>query len=85
MESAMNIGHEELECGCEEFNQLNSGRLDSGSGRGFSRRAFLGGVLALGGGLVISAEPGLDYALAAPGEVAADVVIMISMRGYFLF
>lgn len=77
----MNLGHEEPACGCDEFHQLNSGAPDGSQGRGFSRRAFLGGVLALGGGLVISAEPGLDYALAAPGEIAADVVIMISMRG----
>lgn len=59
-------------CGCEEFQSLQ---------RGFSRRGFLGGVLALGGGLAISVEPGFDYALAAPGETRADVIVMVSMRG----
>lgn len=79
----MSENHEDQNCGCEEFHQLTSGgaRNGGGIGNGFSRRAFLGGVLSLGGGLVISAEPGLDYALAAPGDAAADVIIMISMRG----
>lgn len=77
----MSIGHDELDqdCGCAEFQQLTQG-VASGQ-RAFSRRGFLGGVIALGGGLVISAEPGLDYALAAAGETAADVIVMISMRG----
>ncbi len=59
-------------CGCDEFKSLQTN---------FSRRGFLNGVLALGGGLAIAVEPGFDYALAAPGEVAADVIVMVSMRG----
>ena len=75
----MSLDHDELNCGCSEFQQLTEG-VASG-GRQLSRRGFLGGVLALGGGLVISAEPGLDYALAATGDKASDVIVMISMRG----
>lgn len=75
----MSLDHDDLACGCDEFQQLTEG---VGQGRrGLSRRGFLGGVLALGGGLVISAEPGLDYALAAAGESASDVIVMVSMRG----
>jgi uncharacterized protein (DUF1501 family) len=68
MESAM---REEF-CGCEEFQELE---------RGFSRRGFIGTVLALGGGLLVTDASGLQYATAAVGDTSADVIVSISMRG----
>ena len=59
-------------CGCPDFERTQEG---------VSRRAFLSGMLAIGGGLVISETMGLRYAIAATGDVGADVIITISMRG----
>jgi len=59
-------------CGCEEFQELE---------RGFSRRGFIGSVLAVGGGLLLTDASGLQYAMAATGDTNTDVVITISMRG----
>ncbi len=66
------MSEHDLVCGCEEFNQLN---------RGLSRRGFLTGVLSLGGGLVISVEPGFDYTVAQAAEQKPDTIVMVSMRG----
>ena len=59
-------------CGCEEFESLE---------RGLSRRGFIGSVLALGGGLLVTDASGLQYATAAVGDTSADVIISVSMRG----
>jgi uncharacterized protein (DUF1501 family) len=59
-------------CGCEEFESMQ---------RGLSRRTFITSVLALGGGLMVTDPSGLQYALAATGDSAADIVISVSMRG----
>jgi len=59
-------------CGCPDFDRTREG---------LSRRAFLGGMLAIGAGLVISETTGLRYAIAAAGDTGADVIITISMRG----
>lgn len=59
------------EHGCEEFQQLT---------KGLDRRSFIRSVMAVGGGLVIAGDPGMTYALAAPGE-AQDTVVTITMRG----
>ncbi|MFM1927032.1 MAG: hypothetical protein RLZ06_608 [Actinomycetota bacterium] len=59
-------------CGCEEFEAIE---------RGFSRRGFIGSVLALGGGLLVTDASGLQYATAAVGDANADVIISVSMRG----
>lgn len=59
-------------CGCNEFQELN---------RGLSRRGFLSGVLSLGGGLIISVEPGFDYTVAQAAEHKPDTIVMVSMRG----
>jgi uncharacterized protein (DUF1501 family) len=66
MELAMTDQH-----GCEEFQQLT---------KGLDRRSFIRSVMAVGGGLVIAGDPGMTYALAAPGE-AKDTVVTITMRG----
>lgn len=57
--------------GCQEFQALSQ-QLD--------RRGFMKGVMALGGGLVITAGEGLTYAMAQPGD-ATGCVVTISMRG----
>lgn len=59
-------------CGCDEFAALE---------RGLSRRGFIGSVLALGGGLLVTDASGLQYATAAAGDTNADVIISVSMRG----
>ncbi|QKJ25659.1 DUF1501 domain-containing protein [Aquiluna borgnonia] len=57
--------------GCEEFRTLTK-ELD--------RRSFIKSVMAVGGGLVITADPGMTYSLAAQGD-AAGLVITVTMRG----
>lgn len=57
--------------GCSEFQELT---------KGFNRRSFIQSVLALGGGLVVAADPGVTYALAQPGE-KGNLVVTITMRG----
>lgn len=59
-------------CGCSEFEHTQE-RL--------SRRGFLGGVLALGGGVLLGTGTGFEYALAAEGSNPADVIINLNMRG----
>jgi uncharacterized protein (DUF1501 family) len=68
MEPSMNHKN----CGCEEFEALE---------RGLSRRGFIGSVMALGGGLLLTDPTGVQYAMAATGDTNTDVVITISMRG----
>ena len=58
-------------CGCEEFNALQS-RLN--------RRTFIGGVLALGGGILLGEGTGIEYAL-ADTAASGDVIISLNMRG----
>lgn len=57
--------------GCSEFQALTNG---------FNRRSFIKGVMALGGGLVVSAGSGVTYALAQPGE-DQSLVVTLTMRG----
>lgn len=62
------------DCGCREFNLLQFN---------LNRRNFIGGVLALGGGLLLGSGTGVEYALAAPGTESykGDVIINLNMRG----
>lgn len=57
---------------CPEFDELT---------RGLTRRTFVNSVLALGGGLVLTAMDGLEYATAAIGDTRADTIITVYMRG----
>ena len=59
-------------CGCPDFQTTEAG---------ISRRSFLSGMLAVGGGLIISSSTGLKYSLAAFGDTPSDVIITLSMRG----
>jgi uncharacterized protein (DUF1501 family) len=58
-------------CGCDEFNALQL-RLN--------RRTFIGGVLALGGGILLGEGTGIEYAL-ADTPVSGDIIISLNMRG----
>lgn len=62
----------EQSCGCPDFTNTRAG---------LTRRTFLTGMLAMGGGLVITSTTGLRYAIAASGDTGADVIITLSMRG----
>lgn len=62
----------EQPCGCPDFENTQAG---------LTRRTFLTGMLALGGGLVITSTTGLRYAIAAAGDTGSDVIITLSMRG----
>ena len=57
---------------CPEFDDLQ---------RGLTRRTFVNSVLALGGGLVLTAMDGLEFATAAIGDTRADTIITVYMRG----
>lgn len=57
--------------GCKEFQELT---------RGINRRSFMKGVMAVGGGLVISADPGMTYSLAQPSDTKG-IVVTLTMRG----
>ena len=62
----MNTNH-----GCSEFQELT---------KGINRRSFIKSVMAVGGGLVIAADPGMTYSLAQPGD-AKGIVVTLTMRG----
>ena len=59
-------------CGCEEFETLE---------RGLNRRTFISSVVALAGGIVVTDPSGLQYATAATGDLNADLIISVNMRG----
>jgi uncharacterized protein (DUF1501 family) len=59
-------------CGCPDFQKTEAG---------ISRRTFLNGMLAVGGGLIVSSATGMKYSLAAFGDTPSDVIITLSMRG----
>jgi uncharacterized protein (DUF1501 family) len=73
MEPAMSHHEPGQNCSCDEFHEAQLK---------LSRRGFIGGVLALGGGILIN-EGGLEYALADTGSGTAlgDIVINLNMRG----